>query len=111
MNLCHTALAIAKSQWRNIYHTHTMKTIESHEEQVPTWALCYIINGDGNEDFTDEDQAEVDEWIQAHEEAAKAAGALFVIYDAMGETDEFTRWPAFGLAGQTELVRVHYMAA
>jgi hypothetical protein len=88
-----------------------MKTIETYEEKVPAWALCYIVNGDGKDDFTEEDQAEVDEWMRAHDEAAKAAGASFVVYDPTGETEGFTCWPSFGLACNTELVRVHYLAA
>ena len=87
-----------------------MKTIETYEEYVPTWALCYIVNGDGNDDFSDEDQEQVDVWMTEHEQAAAALGA-HVVYEFTGETDEFTRRPAFGLACSTELVRVHYLAA
>ena len=87
-----------------------MKTIETHEEYVPTWAVCYIVNGDGNDDFSDEDQDLVDTWMTEHEQAATALGA-HVVYDCTGETEDFTWRPAFGLACNVELVRVHYMTA
>jgi hypothetical protein len=72
--------------------------LDTYTEEVPAWAICYIVNGDGNDDFSDEEQAMVDEWI------AQYPGAIF---EPTGETNDFCAFPAFGLACQTETVHIH----
>lgn len=60
---------------------------EKYIEQIPTWALGYIINGDASA-LTEEELKMVDRWL-------KQSG-----YEIISPTDcneSFSKYPAFGL--------------
>lgn len=83
-----------------------MKTLEEYQDDVPTWALSAIYNGDMS-GLDDEEEVMVSNWLKQWEERAKKLGG-HVIYSTEKDdegndiTDEFSRNPAFGLACSTE---------
>ena len=61
-------------------------------EEIPTWALCYLINGDAS-GLTDEDVAIVDKWCEVNNVTTVCAPDI-----QEGECSPyFTHCPAFGL--------------
>ena len=63
-------------------------------EKIPTWALCYIINGDAS-GLEDEDVKMVDDFC------SQFPGAIYcpIRINDDGDFDVyFSRYPAFGLA-------------
>lgn len=67
------------------------------EENVPTWALPYLVNNDPT-GLTDEDAAMVDEWAQQFGPSAS--------FSPTEDEPGFTPYPAFGLACNTVDVNV-----
>lgn len=62
-------------------------------EKIPTWALCYLINGDAS-GLTDEDIAIADKWCEVNNVTAVCAPDT-----QEGECSPyFTHCPAFGLS-------------
>lgn len=62
-------------------------------ENVPTWALCYIVNGD-TDAITDQEQQEIDQWL--HDNRVEI---ISPIENEDCEWDvHFTWCPAFGSA-------------
>ena len=71
-------------------------------EPIPTWALCYLINGDPI-GLTDNETAMIDKWyadnkVQTVTTASEAEGACHPY---------FSHFPAFGLP--TEVTDCHVM--
>lgn len=61
-------------------------------EKIPTWALCYLINGDAS-GLTDEDIAIADKWCEVNNVTSVCAPDT-----QEGECSPyFTHCPAFGL--------------
>ena len=56
---------------------------------IPTWALCYLINADG-EGLSDEDRDTVDRWVHSF-----LPGAFLI---SVEDGEFFARSPEFGLA-------------
>ena len=62
---------------------------------IPTWALCYLVNGDSS-GLEPEDKKLVDDWV----EQTRKGGCLDVC--CQGSKPYFTGHPAFGLACDVE---------
>lgn len=65
-------------------------------EDFPTWALCYCINGDSTS-LSSEEKKMVDEWMDEN-------GYSSVAEVVENTRNEFNKYPAFGLACETETV-------
>ena len=66
--------------------------MELTTEPIPTWALCYLINGDPT-GLTDEEIAMVDKWYELNKVEIVSTAS-----DQEGECyPYFTHFPAFGL--------------
>ena len=65
--------------------------METFIEPIPTWALCYLINGDAD-GLTDEDIALIDSWLEL---------THFAVLATLDEETTFNPYPAFGLACDT----------
>ena len=65
--------------------------------KIPTWALCYLINGDDS-GLEAEDKKLVDDWV----EKTREGGRINVCYPKEGEEAYFCRYPAFGLPCDVE---------
>lgn len=63
--------------------------VETEIEAIPTWALCYLVNGDASA-LTDEEVDMIDKWLDKSEYS--------IISPCEGEEGYFTSFPAFGLA-------------
>ena len=63
-------------------------------ESFPTWAVTYCMYGDAS-GLSDEDKKTVDEWM-----GENGYGELVSVLEETHE--DFDRWPAFGLACETE---------
>ena len=77
-----------------------MKIIDYIEDNFPTYALCYVVNGDASGIDT-EDQEACDAWsarleAQLRRDYPDAVDITLLFED--GDGDEFTPCPAFGLA-------------
>ena len=79
-----------------------MKIIDYIEDDCPTWALSYLVNGDAS-GLDDGEAEQVDEWLNGLTEKLKKqypdCQIEFLRED--GEGDCFTPYPAFGLACST----------
>ncbi len=69
--------------------------MEFMTEPIPTWALCYLINGDST-GLTDEDLAMIDKWytdnkVQTVTTASEVEGSTHPY---------FSHFPAFGHASE-----------
>lgn len=66
--------------------------MEMTREAIPTWALCYLVNGDPT-GLSKTDKADVDRWLSANN--------VELVSPTQGQEGEckpyFTRCPAFGL--------------
>lgn len=71
--------------------------MEKTTEKIPTWSLCYIINGDTS-GLTDEEIRTIDHWYK--EMGVQVVSP--VMDDECGTHPYFSRYPAFGLP--TEVV-------
>lgn len=78
---------------------HKLQTVLETTEDVPSYALSYLVNGDAS-GLEDEEQKAIDEWYGHYQEIADRRGG-HVIIDPGDEEEEFTRYPAFGLACST----------
>jgi len=85
-----------------------METVAEYSEDVPNWALSYIVNGDASGLESDE-TAMVDEWMAFFSEKAKELGGN-VVYSTTDESDDFCSTPAFGLACDTTKTDVLILA-
>ena len=65
--------------------------------KIPTWALCYLINGDDS-GLEAEDKKLVDDWV----EKTREGGRIDVCCPKEGEEAYFCRYPAFGLPCDVE---------
>lgn len=81
-----------------------MTTLAEYSEDVPNYALSYIINGDAS-GIDDNDQENADAWMEFFEDKAKELGGA-VIYSVTEDTNDFCNNPAFGLACDTTKVDV-----
>lgn len=73
-------------------------------EKIPTWSLCYLINGDAT-GLTDEEIHMVDEW-----ERKWQVQAVSPLTDGDGEMRPyFTRFPLFGLPAEVADCEIIYM--
>lgn len=83
-----------------------MKTLAEYQDDVPTWALSAIYNGDDS-GLENEEIEQVNRWCKQWEDKAAELGG-WVVYSTEKDdegndiTDEFNRNPAFGLACATE---------
>ena len=79
--------------------------MEKSTEKIPTWSLCYLINGDTC-GLTDDEKQAVDRWCDG-------LGVQIVspIEDADGNIHPyFSHYPAFGLAaevGDCDIIHTH----
>ena len=58
--------------------------------KLPTWALCYLINGDDELSF--EDTQLIENWIK------KNSFDKYTIFSPINDDEYFTGYPEFGLA-------------
>ena len=63
--------------------------IEKVVEKIPSWALCYLINGD-TDNLTDEDMDTITEFLERN-------SVVNVCCPNEDEEAYFTHYPAFGL--------------
>ncbi len=69
--------------------------MEFMTEPIPTWALCYLINGDST-GLTDEDLAMIDKWYTDNK-----VQNITTASEQEGTTHPyFSHYPAFGLASE-----------
>ena len=80
------------------------KTLAEYSEDVPSYALSYIINGDAS-GIEDEDQENAAAWMEWFTSKAKELGGS-VVYSPTEDTYCFCSCPAFGLACETTKVDV-----
>ena len=85
-----------------------MQTVADYSEDVPNYALSYIINGDAS-GIDDDDQENADDWMQFFEDKAKELGGT-VTYSVTEDTNDFCSHPAFGLACDTTKVDILILA-
>lgn len=57
-------------------------------EPIPTWALCYVFNGDAT-GLTDDEIQMIDAWLNDNQ--------LDVVCEDEGASEYFTTCPSFGL--------------
>lgn len=69
--------------------------MEKVVERIPSWALCYIVNGDP-EGLTNEDLAQVQGFYDSYR---KAGYQIEIISPHEDDEGYFSRYPAFGLPG------------
>ena len=70
------------------------------EYNIPCYALCYLFYGD-RDGLTDEDISTIDNFIKRE----RLSGcSMSIVEDSY---DEFNRYPAFGLACDTETVQFY----
>ena len=81
-----------------------MKTIDYIEDDCPTYALPYLVNGDSS-GMDDSDVEACDEWTREITERLQSqypgTSVVFLTDDSEGAEDEFNPHPAFGLACST----------
>lgn len=66
-----------------------MKTLSKHSNlSIPTWALCYLVNGD-KEGLTDKEISQIESFLESF-------GPGQVLFSSK-EDEFFTKWPEFGL--------------
>lgn len=68
--------------------------MEKYVEEIPTWALCYIINGDPS-GLSDDDVALIDGFYERYE---KQGLHICIVSPHDDEYGSFSAFPAFGLA-------------
>ena len=68
---------------------------------LPSWAIPLFANGD-NSHLTDDDERTALEW---YDDLVEEHGPITLDYS--GDRDEFTPYPAFGLACDTERVTIY----
>ena len=80
-------------------HTHDMKIIDYIEDNIPNYALGYLVNGDAS-GIEDEDREACDEWLKCRTEKLQREYPGLAVDLVLRDDDEgsFTRSPAFGLA-------------
>ena len=80
-----------------------MKLIDYTEANFPTYALSYVVNSDSS-GIEPRDVAACDEWLNSQMTRLRRdypeAVDIFTCFED-GEGDEFTPYPAFGLACST----------
>lgn len=76
-----------------------MQTVLETIEDVPDYALSYLVNGDAS-GLEGEDQADIDGWFDYFQAIADKRGG-HVIISPSDEEPSFTHNPAFGLACDT----------
>lgn len=75
-----------------------MKIIDYIEDNIPDYALSYLVNGDAS-GITDEDKANCDEWLESTtERLQKQYPGLAVDFVLSDNEPCFRPFPAFGLA-------------
>jgi len=72
-----------------------MITIFQRTEQVPAYALSYLINGDDS-GISSEDQATIDKWYNDY--ASRLLPGEQLVISPSEDGEHFTWNPAFGLA-------------
>lgn len=70
---------------------------------MPTWALCALINGDET-GLSAEDSMVLEEWINEELDTSKGAP---IFEPVAGEPEFFSTTPAFGLPCNCERVRIY----
>jgi len=74
-----------------------MRTIERYNNlRVPSWALCYLVNGDAS-GLEESDIKAVDKWYQQFIDQADEIKGGHVIFSPGDNEEYFTRSPEFGL--------------
>lgn len=69
-----------------------MEKTEIRQYAIPTWALCYICNGDKS-CITDEEIKMIDDWLDEHK-----IQCVSPVENEHGEWEEyFSNYPEFGL--------------
>ena len=72
-------------------------------EKIPTWSLCYLINGDATA-LTDEEIRMVDEWVSQWQ-----VEIVSPLMDEDGNTHPyFSHYPLFGLPPEVEECDILY---
>ncbi len=75
-----------------------MKTLKEYDElAIPSWALSYLVNNDAT-GLSDEDQAQVDSFMQGFYDEAKTLNAHVMLADDADGGEFFCTAPEFGLA-------------
>lgn len=77
--------------------------MEKVVERIPTWALCYIINGDPS-GLEDDDIAKVDNFFKSYERIGCPIQIVSPIVEDenAGPHAYFSHYPAFGLPCEVE---------
>ena len=76
-----------------------MKTIENYKVEIPTYALCYLVNDDASGLENNEIKA-IDSYMQEYYDMAKKFNGHVIFSCGEGE-GSFNHFPAFGLACET----------
>lgn len=80
-----------------------MATKNKTTEKIPTWSLCYIINGDA-EGLTYDEIRMVDEWVSKWQ-----VQIVSPVTNENGDTQPyFSHYPLFGLPGEVEDCEILY---
>ena len=77
--------------------------MEKTTEKIPTWSLCYIVNGDAS-GLTEEEIQTIDRWY-------KGIGVQVVspvMDDECGTQPYFSHYPAFGLPTEVVDCDIYY---
>ena len=88
----------------NLLPLGIMKTLASYTVDFPQWALCQLINGDDSS-LSDDEIDMISDFQYNWNVAAKNMGG-HVVFSPTGETNEFCRFPEFGLACATEKLEI-----
>ena len=72
-------------------------------EKIPTWSLCYLINGDAT-GLTDDEIRMIDTWMNDWQ-----VEIVFPVTDEGGEAQPyFSHYPLFGLPAEVEDCEILY---
>ncbi len=80
--------------------------MEKTTEKIPTWSLCYLINGDPS-GLTDEEIQDIDRWYNN-----LGVQVVSPVEDSDGNMQpHFSRYPAFGLPAEVVDCDIFYTYA
>ena len=91
------------SLWLCLARRRKSRRLNRTTEKIPTWSLCYLINGDTTA-LTDEEIRMVDEWVRRWQ-----VEIVSPLMDEDGSTHPyFSHYPLFGLPTEVEECEILY---
>ena len=91
------------SLWLCLARRRKSRRLNRTTEKIPTWSLCYLINGDATA-LTDEEIRMVDEWVSQWQ-----VEIVSPLMDEDGNTHPyFCHYPIFGLPTEVEDCEILY---